>query len=126
MPSDLKEPIPTSPGLVCRHLSKQTFSRAEKIFSRADDIYIHTIRLNILFKHEENFGRPPKILNQMGNELPHSINIKFHMALRCRTREFIAHANSSFRELTGNNDRKSKRHPADFSTSFPSPGHLPR
>ncbi|WP_155740338.1 hypothetical protein [Burkholderia territorii] len=36
------EPIPGASGLVCRRSPEQTFSRAEKLFSRADDIYIHT------------------------------------------------------------------------------------
>ncbi|CAN0644442.1 hypothetical protein BCEP27_30827 [Burkholderia cepacia] len=45
----LEEPIPTAPGLVCGHPFKCIFSRAEKSFSRADGIHIHTFTPEIRF-----------------------------------------------------------------------------
>ena len=53
-PEAAKEPIPAAPGLVCRHSSKQTFSAAEKPFSRADGSYIHTDLQETRFSRSRN------------------------------------------------------------------------
>ncbi|SOT42869.1 hypothetical protein F01_420915 [Burkholderia cenocepacia] len=50
----MKEPIPAASGLVCRHSLKQTFSAADKSFSRADSIYIHTHSQEIRFSGKRN------------------------------------------------------------------------
>jgi hypothetical protein len=63
-PDRLKEPIPAATGLVCRHPLKRTFSRPEKPFSRADDIYIHTFRLEIRFSEYMAFDHQPTNDNQ--------------------------------------------------------------
>ncbi len=65
----LEEPIPAAPELVCGHSSKQTFSRADKPFSRADDIYIHTCRREIRFLRERHseFQTNKTLISQASN-----------------------------------------------------------